>query len=63
MDFEEVLNQENGLHLGWLLDPETQRVEIYRCDRIVKILENSGQLSGEDILSGFVLNLMGILLD
>jgi Uma2 family endonuclease len=55
--------QENGLCLGWLLDPETQRVEIYRGDRTVEILENPGQLSGEVVLSGFVLNLMGILLD
>lgn len=57
---------ENGLRLGWLLDPE-QRVEIYRCDssaprvRIVEILENPSQLSGEDILSRFILNSTGIL--
>jgi Uma2 family endonuclease len=55
--------QENGLRLGWLLDPETQRVEIYRGDRTVEIFENPTQLSGEGVLSGFVLNLMGILLD
>ncbi|MGB8697917.1 MAG: Uma2 family endonuclease [Thermosynechococcaceae cyanobacterium] len=55
--------QENGLRLGWLLDPETQRVEIYRGDCTVEILENPTQLSGEGVLSGFVLNLMGILLD
>jgi Uma2 family endonuclease len=59
--------QENGLRLGWLLDPETQRVEIYRGDsfalgvRTVEILENPTQLSGEDILAGFSLNLTGIL--
>jgi Uma2 family endonuclease len=61
--------QENGLRLGWLLDPETQRVEIYRSDssaprvRTVEILENPTQLSGEDVLPGFSLNLMGILGD
>jgi Uma2 family endonuclease len=55
--------QENGLHLGWLLDPETQKVEIYRCDRTVEILEHPSQLSGEDVLSGFILNLKGILLE
>jgi Uma2 family endonuclease len=61
--------QENGLRLGWLLDPETQRVEIYRGDRTapgvrtVEILENPTQLSGEGILSDFILNLTGILGD
>jgi Uma2 family endonuclease len=60
---------ENGLRLGWLLDPETQRVEVYRGDssaprvRTVEILEHPSQLSGENVLSGFVLNLMGILLN
>jgi Uma2 family endonuclease len=59
--------QENGLRLGWLLDPETQRVEIYRGDRFasgvrtVEILENPTQLSGEDVLLNFILNLTGIL--
>jgi Uma2 family endonuclease len=53
----------NGLHLGWLLDPEMKRVEIYRGDRTVEILEHPSQLSGEDVLSGFILNLKGILLD
>jgi Uma2 family endonuclease len=58
---------ENGLRLGWLLDPETRRVEIYRFDssipkvRTVETLENPSQLSGEDVLSGFILNLTGIL--
>jgi Uma2 family endonuclease len=55
--------QENGLRLGWLLDPKTQRVEIYRCDRTAEFLEHPSQLSGEDVLSGFILNLKGILLD
>jgi Uma2 family endonuclease len=61
--------QENGLRLGWLIDPETQRVEIYRGDRsapgvrTVEIFENPIQLSGEDVLSDFMLNLTGILAD
>jgi Uma2 family endonuclease len=55
--------QKNGLRLGWLLDPETQRVEIYRGDRPVQVLENPSQLSGEEVLSGFILNLKGILVD
>jgi Uma2 family endonuclease len=51
----------NGLKLGWLLDPDTQTVEIYRPDRAVEVLTNSIDLSGEDVLPGFRLDLTGIL--
>jgi Uma2 family endonuclease len=49
--------QENGAKLGWLIDPKNQRVEIYRPDQEVEILENPTTLSGENILPGFILNL------
>jgi Uma2 family endonuclease len=52
---------ENGLQLGWLLDPETQTVEIYRPAQAVEVLKNPTQLFGEAVLPGFVLNLTGIL--
>lgn len=52
---------DNGAKLGWLIDPQNRRVEIYRPSRDVKVLENPTVLSGEDILSGFVLNLQRIL--
>jgi Uma2 family endonuclease len=52
---------ENGLQLGWLLDPETQTVEIYRPAQAVELLKNPTQLSGEAVLPGFVLSLTGIL--
>ncbi|MDY6937721.1 MAG: Uma2 family endonuclease [Cyanobacteriota bacterium] len=48
---------ENGARLGWLLDPQNRRVEIYRLGRDVEVLENPDRLSGEDVLPGFVLNL------
>ncbi|MGD2181410.1 Uma2 family endonuclease [Lusitaniella coriacea] len=48
---------ENGAKLGWLLDPFNKRVEISRPNQSVEILENPAQLSGEDVLPGFVLNL------
>ncbi|MBE9118208.1 Uma2 family endonuclease [Lusitaniella coriacea LEGE 07157] len=48
---------ENGAKLGWLLDPFNQRVEISRSNQSVEILDNPAQLSGEDVLPGFVLNL------
>lgn len=48
---------ENGARLGWLLDPQNRRVEIYRQGGEMEILENPVELSGEDVLPGFVLNL------
>lgn len=52
---------DNGARLGWLLDPKSRRVEIYRPDREIEMLDKPGSLSGEDVLPGFVLNLEGIL--
>ncbi|MBE9013549.1 Uma2 family endonuclease [Pseudanabaenaceae cyanobacterium LEGE 13415] len=49
--------QENGVRLGWLIDRKTRRVEIYRADQSVEVLEDPVALSGEDVLPGFVLNL------
>ncbi len=48
---------DNGTRLGWLIDPQNQRAEIYRQGADVEVLENPGELSGEDVLPGFVLNL------
>jgi len=52
--------QENGAKLGWLIDPKNQRVEIYRPDQEVEILENPTTLSGGNILPGFILDLTSI---
>ncbi len=49
--------QENGAKLGWLIDPKTKQVEVYRSGQEVEILENPTLLSGESILPGFVLYL------
>ena len=51
---------DNGARLGWLIDPKNRRVEIYRQGRAVEIWENPTELSGEDLLPGFVLNLRRI---
>jgi Uma2 family endonuclease len=48
---------DNGLRLGWLIDPRTQLVEIYRPDRPVQKLQTPSTLSGEAVLSQFVLSL------
>lgn len=52
---------DNGACLGWLIDPETQRVEIYRPGQAVEVLHHPATLSGESILPGFVLNLEKVL--
>jgi Uma2 family endonuclease len=46
----------NGVKLGWLINRKTRRVEIYRQGQAVEVLESPAELSGEDILPGFVLN-------
>lgn len=48
---------DNGAKLGWLIDIKDRKVEIYRPHRSVEILDNPDELSGEDILPGFILNL------
>lgn len=48
---------DNGARLGWLIDPQNRRVEIYRPAVDVEVLEHPTELSGEDVLPGFVLNL------
>jgi Uma2 family endonuclease len=52
---------ENGLILGWLIDPETQLVEIYSAVAPVVSVNNPPSLSAEAVMPGFVLNLAGIL--
>ncbi|MGB3695767.1 MAG: Uma2 family endonuclease [Spirulinaceae cyanobacterium] len=48
---------DNGAKLGWLIDPQHRRVEIYRPELMVEVLENPAGLSGEEVLPGFILNL------
>ena len=48
---------DNGSVLGWLIDPKNRKVEVYRLGSEVEVLSNPTELSGEDILPGFVLNM------
>lgn len=48
---------DNGVRLGWLIEPAAKTVEIYRQGKQVEILNNPQTLSGENVLPGFVLNL------
>jgi Uma2 family endonuclease len=48
---------DNGLRLGWLIDPSRQMVEIYRPEKEVEAIAIPAILSGESVLSGFILTL------
>lgn len=52
---------ENGARLGWLIDRQNRRVEIYRPNQEVEMISSPTHLSGEDVLPGFVLDLQHIL--
>ncbi|BAZ83139.1 Uma2 family endonuclease [Sphaerospermopsis kisseleviana CS-549] len=47
----------NEVRLGWLINRKMRQVEIYRLGKPVEVLEFPQELSGEDVLPGFVLNL------
>ena len=51
---------DNGAQLGWLIDPQNKRVEIYRVGQEVEVLQNPSNLSGESVLPGFTLSLKRI---
>ena len=50
----------NGVRLGWLINPQKQQVEIYRVGEEKEVLQSPTTLSGEDVLSGFTLELSAI---
>ena len=49
-----------GVRLGWLINPDQKKVEIYRPNKVKEIKENPKSLSGEDVLVGFTLDLTEI---
>lgn len=51
---------DNGVKLGWLINRKTRRVEIYRQGQEVEVLQSPTELSGEEVLPRFVLNLQTI---
>ncbi len=51
---------ENGARLGWLIDPYQKKVHVYRQNGEIEILEKPAQVSGEDVLNGFELDLTEI---
>ncbi|MBD2312896.1 Uma2 family endonuclease [Desertifilum sp. FACHB-1129] len=51
---------DNGMRLGWLIDRKNRQVYLYRLGRAVECLDNPATLSGEEVLSGFTLDLSKI---
>lgn len=48
---------DNGLRLGWLINPQDRQVEIYRLNQPHQVLQNPDRVDGEDVLPGFVFDL------
>ena len=52
---------QNGVQLGWLIDPDEQKTYIYRPNQSLETIEGFDQkLSGEEVLKGFEFDL-GVL--
>jgi Uma2 family endonuclease len=53
--------RDNGVRLGWLINPQQQQVEIYRLgNEGADVLVAPMTLNGEDVLPGFTLDLSPI---
>ncbi len=52
---------QNGVRLGWVIDPFTQQTTIYRPDSEPEVKPFSETLTGEDVLSGFDLKVSDLL--
>lgn len=51
---------ENGAQLGWLIDPELKRIEIYEPGEEVELVFAPEFVAGDPLLSGFRLDLTQI---
>lgn len=51
---------ENGVRLGWLINPQDRQIEIYRLSQNKELLVAPTALSGEEVLPGFMLDLATI---
>ena len=51
---------DNGVRLGWLIDPQKKQVYVYRPGQPVEILEEPDTVSGDPVLPGFVLEMQRI---
>jgi Uma2 family endonuclease len=46
---------DSGVRLGWLFNPQDQKVEIYRAGQAKEVRALPTELSGEAVLPGFTL--------
>ncbi|HYH84800.1 MAG TPA: Uma2 family endonuclease [Pyrinomonadaceae bacterium] len=51
---------ENGIRLGWLIDPVKKKVYVYRPQAAVEILDDPETISGEPLLHGFALDVRAL---
>jgi Uma2 family endonuclease len=51
---------ENGTLLGWLIDPHTCKVHVYRPGKRPEVVQRPRRISGSPELPGFVLDLAEI---
>ena len=49
--------RDNGVRLGWLINPKGSTVQIYRLGQETEVLEAPEQLSGEDVFTRICLGL------
>ncbi|NJO96349.1 MAG: Uma2 family endonuclease [Pleurocapsa sp. CRU_1_2] len=49
-----------GVKLGWLIDPDEKRVEIYRVGKQTEVLLEPKNLSGEDLMPNLTVDLLEI---
>lgn len=49
--------QNNGVRLGWLINPQQQQVEIYRLGKLKEVLNKPTTLSDNEILSELIIEL------
>jgi Uma2 family endonuclease len=50
----------NGAQLAWLIDPETRSVEVYRPGVPLQSLADPSEITGDDLLATFTLNLVPV---
>ncbi len=48
---------DNGVRLGWLIDPQSRTVEIYEPGEVVETLYDPKSVAGDLVLPGFVLKM------
>ncbi len=48
---------DNGLRLGWLINPQDRQVEIYTANQPKQIFNSPQQIDGDNVLPGFVIDL------